>query len=212
MGGAVPRAARGRGRALAELARGARVLVWAASRYDAELIASSRTRVLLLGSTSVYSEEEGQEVTEGSATAGPLVAAERATLEGGGCVLRLAGLYSRERGPQTLLASAPRTEDGAPRLEPPGERLLNLVHEEDAARAALFALERDLAGVWNVSDGAPLTRARFYSVAAQTLSLPGPVFDLPGGRPGLGRRVSNRKLLASGFEPLHEDLAKGLLG
>jgi nucleoside-diphosphate-sugar epimerase len=207
--------------AFESLIRGARVLVWAASRYDAELISSSKTRVLLLGSTSVYAEDAGAEVDEESATAGPLVAAERA-VGANGCVLRLAGLYAKGRGPQSLLASAPTTSGGAPRLEPPGERVLNLVHEEDAARAAIFAIERDLVGVWNVSDGAPVTRAHFYSVAARSLGLPEPVFDLggagvsparpPGGEPRLGRRVSNRKLLASGFVLLHTDLASGLLG
>ncbi|MEZ0228983.1 MAG: hypothetical protein ACAI25_10190, partial [Planctomycetota bacterium] len=103
----------------------------------------------------------------------------------------------------SLLSTAPRSAEGRPRLEPPAERLLNLIHEADAARAAIFALERGLAGVWNVSDGRPLTRRDFYALAAQKLGLPEPIFDRPGGRGGLGRRVSPAKLLAAGFTVEH---------
>ncbi len=207
-----------RTRALHELTRGARSLVYAASRYDPELIARSTIPVLLLGSTGVYGEDAGGLVDE---TTGPgprdesgrtLLRAEEAALARGGCVLRLAGLYARGRGPQTLLASAPRTGDGCPRLEPPAERLLNLLHEADAARAAVFALDRGLVGVWNVSDGRPLTRRDFYSLAARSLALGEPVFDLPGGRPGLGRRVSNAKLLAAGFTLEHPEVTPGSCG
>lgn len=198
-----------RTRALEELTRGARLLVWAASRYEPPLLAAARVPVLLLGSTGVYGQDAGETVDE---TTDPsprdesgrtLLRAEEAVLGDRGCVLRLAGLYARDRGPQRLLSSAPLSAEGCPRLEPPGERLLNLIHEEDAARAAVFAIERGLTGVWNVSDGQPLARRDFYSLAARCAGLPEPVFDRPGGRGGLGRRVSNAKLIAAGFTLAH---------
>lgn len=205
-----------RERALSALARGARVLVWSASRYDADLLATVSARVLLLSSVSVYTQDAGETVTEddrGPAprdeTARELRRAEDFVLGRGGAVLRLAGIYARGRGPQTLLASAPRDPSGRPRLEPPASKLLNLIHEEDAARAALFALDRGLEGAWNVSDGAPLTRAAFYSLAARSLGLAEPVFG-EGGPASLGKRVSNTKLLGQGFELLHSDAARGI--
>jgi nucleoside-diphosphate-sugar epimerase len=197
------------------------VLVWGASRYDAELLAATSARVLLLGSVSVYSQDAGETVSEDSAqdrdpgpaprdeSARELRRAEEVVLARGGAVLRLAGIYARGRGPQTLLAAAPRDAEGRPRLEPPAGKLLNLIHEEDAARAALFALERDFAGVLNVSDGAPLTRAAFYGLAARSLGLPGPVFR-EGDASSLGKRVSNAKLLGLGFELRHPDVTRGI--
>ena len=132
----------------------------------------------------MYAEEDGGVVTEDSATsetprAQKLLAAERAASEAGGTVLRLAGLYSLERGAhkywvaQDTVAAAP---DG----------LVNLVAYEDAARACVAALlapaERALRGrTLLVADGAPRTREQICAAACRHARCanraPGPTFD-----------------------------------
>ena len=92
--------------------------------------------------------------------------AESAALSIGGCALRLAGLYSLDRGAHnywlTKLGSS--TMDGrvAGTVQGRGDGIVNLLHYDDAASAVLAAL---LSGphvtsrrVFLISDGSPTTR------------------------------------------------------
>ena len=127
-----------------------------------------------------------------------LLRAEAAVLAAGGCVLRLAGLYTLTRGAHTYwLAqqSVPSRPDG----------VLNLLHYDDAATAALAALAaRQRGRVFLACDGAPITRAQLMaSVLASGLFPPGsraPEFAATTGP--LGKRLncdaSRRDL---GWEP-----------
>jgi nucleoside-diphosphate-sugar epimerase len=182
--------------------------------------AASIERVLVLGSVGVYGEDGGATVTEltppdpRDPNGRILLAAEEAVRAANGLVLRLAGLYAPGRGPQTLLGATPRGE--TPHLRAPAAKLLNLIHEDDAALAAVVALDRwdearATGNVLNASDGSPTTRERFYAACARAQGLPEPVFDLPG-EAGLGRRVSSERLRALGFSPRFATFADGLAG
>ena len=89
-------------------------------------------------------------------------------------ILRLGGLYSRERLP--LLE---RMRAGQPLVVDP-DRWLNLIHGEDAASVTVAALEEwATPGITVVTEGRPITRRDFYTLAARRCGLPPPRFQKP---------------------------------
>lgn len=102
--------------------------------------------VLLLGTTSSYRRDAGSPITSSTPQVEdhPRARVEQQLLEGGGGLLRLAGLYGGSRDPLGWLR---RGRIGA---EP---RQVNLIHHEDAAAAALAMVQRRLAAAHPVSDG-----------------------------------------------------------
>jgi len=134
-----------------------------------------------ISSTSVYAESGGDWVTEdspvatGDSRSSAMVEAERACLKAGGTVLRLAGLYGKER----MLKA-----DG----EGP-ERWLNLVHVEDAARAVGIAL-RQKGIILNVCEDEPRRRGQ-----------PGRNWAADQRRVRRNKRVSNARLRGLGWMP-----------
>jgi nucleoside-diphosphate-sugar epimerase len=177
--------------------------------------------VVYTSSTSVYGQDDGGWVDEGSATE-PRTESGRVLLEaeglirglgGRGVVLRLAGIY----GPGRLIRRE-AVERGEPIAAEP-DRTLNLIHVDDAARAAVAALTRDpslgpLPPVVNVCDDAPGPRRVYYETAARLLGAPAPRFVAPAGpsrNDDADRRVSNRLLKATFLPDLfHPDSASGL--
>jgi len=114
-------------------------------------------------SGGIYGPGENNVVTETSPTADPesspriarAVEAEQVVRNAGGCCLRLAGLYTLDRGPHSFWLAKGEVGSG-----PNG--LINMLHYDDAAGACVAAL---LAGssvcagqTFLVSDGNPLTR------------------------------------------------------
>jgi len=96
-----------------------------------------------------------------------LLDAERACLDAGGCVLRLAGLYNLNRGAHNYWLTSGKGEFPS---SPDG--VVNLLHYDDAAGACLAALSvpdpDELRGrVFLVSDGHPTTRAGICRSAVQ---------------------------------------------
>lgn len=120
-----------------------------------------------------YGPGEGGDVTEdspladdiGSPRVNRLLAAEQASLDAGGCVLRLAGLYALERGAHnywmTVNKPIPSSPDG----------IVNQVHYEDAAGACFAALQtvpnKTQRRVFLISDGNPQTRLEISKSALQ---------------------------------------------
>lgn len=111
-------------------------------------------------------------VTESSATADAaknpraarLLLAEQGTLAAGGCCLRLAGLYTLERGPHNYWLASGNPVNGNP------DDIINLLHCEDAASACLAALragESVRQRVFLISDGNPLSRRQICQAALQ---------------------------------------------
>lgn len=84
--------------------------------------------------------------------------AEHAALSVGGCALRLAGLYSLDRGAHNYWL----TKLGSSTVQGRGDGIVNLLHYEDAASAALAALQVgpgvNARRVFLISDGHPTTR------------------------------------------------------
>jgi len=111
-----------------------------------------------------YGGADGETVSEDSPTADPetnpraarLIRAEEACLKNDGCCLRLAGLYSLERGAHNFWLTSGKDVTGR------ADGIINLLHYDDAAGACLAALKagpsKTRGKVFLVSDGNPTTR------------------------------------------------------
>ena len=170
------------------------------------LAAIEPREVLITGSTSVYAQVDGTWVDETSETKPDretgqiLLEAERIALASGGSVARLAGLYGPGRSvimQKFLLGRAV--------IEGDGLRWINQIHRDDAARAVVHLLTKPATpGIYNVCDSQPATQSEVYTWLAGYFQRP-----LPGtGEPDLNRkrgwtskRVSNAKLLGTGWRP-----------
>jgi nucleoside-diphosphate-sugar epimerase len=183
-----------------------------------ERLPDSARRIVYASSTSVYGQSGGDWVDEDSPTA-PVTSSGKVCLEAETAlrewaarhrrgnppvVLRFSGLY----GPGRVVRRA-LLERGEPI---PGDptRFLNLIHVDDAARAAIAALEAGRPNpLYLVSDGRPIERREYYELAARLLGAPPPQFEPPvaGGPEAAGeeanRRISNRRMR----ESLRVDLA-----
>jgi nucleoside-diphosphate-sugar epimerase len=151
-------------------------------------------RVIYVSSTGVYAQDAGEWVDEASVCE-PMSEGGRACLAGerllfahahgrNAIVLRLAGLYGPGRVPRAADLTAGRPIAGSPHA------YLNLIHVEDAARAAVAAAacEPITDRTYVVSDGHPPTRGEYVGLLATRLGAPPPVFD---GGSNLGKRVRN---------------------
>jgi nucleoside-diphosphate-sugar epimerase len=142
-------------------------------------------RLVLLSSTGYYGPASGR-ISEDT-PAGPgqrpaaIAATEQAFLAwagGRGVVIRLAGLYHSSRGPFNILAKG-----GTPRLGPP-DKILSLIHYDDAARATLAALRHpDPAAIYLAVTPPCPTRQEFYRLACPRLQREAPVFSTPLNQP-----------------------------
>ncbi|KAJ1461273.1 hypothetical protein M885DRAFT_507162 [Pelagophyceae sp. CCMP2097] len=139
-------------------------------------------------SGAVYSESAGGRVDEDSALAFTprstvLIAAEYACVKADGCVLRLAGLYSLERGPHSYWLKQTSVD-----ARPDG--VVNLLHYDDAATASIAALRKgETQETWLVSDGSPITREAICAAAVKAARYAGtapPAFTGAAPQP-LGR-------------------------
>lgn len=104
----------------------------------------------------VVNEDSPLPDPEGNARSARLINAEKAVIKHGGACLRLAGLYTMERGAHNFWLTSGKDVSGRE------DGVINLLHYDDAAGAALAAI---LAGAtvvsgktFLISDGNPLTR------------------------------------------------------
>lgn len=167
-------------------------------------------RLLLVGSTSVYGQTGGEWVTESSptepaaATGEVLLQTESVVLSHGGSVARMAGLYGPERS--VLIR---KFLDGSARIEAGGQRWINQAHRDDAAAAMVHLMQQEApAGIYNLSDGTPMTQLAIYQFLAEHFQQPlppeGPATS--GKRRGRSnKRVSNAALKATGWQPRYPD-------
>jgi nucleoside-diphosphate-sugar epimerase len=159
-------------------------------------------KLVYASSTGVYGQDDGGWVDEDS-PAEPRSESGRACLEAEGVVrsyeadgrlpatiLRFSGLY----GPGRIMRRDALME-GKPILGDP-EKYLNLIHIDDAATAAVAALERGQPGsLYLVSDDRPAPRREFYDLAAEVLGAPEARFEAPeSGSPKAGREESNKRV------------------
>ena len=179
-------------------------------------------RLVYAGSTGVHGDHGGDWIDESTPPA-PLTDSGRACLEAEEAIrsfvetyhypvtiLRYAGLY----GPGRLIRRS-AIAAGEPIASDP-ETHLNLVHIDDAAAAAVLALDAKAPGpLYLVADDRPVLRGEFYRLLAEQIGAPEPRFVAPDGdgpvRGDADKRVSNRRIREElGFRPVYPDITTGL--
>ncbi len=163
-------------------------------------------QLVFTGSTSVYGQADGAVVDERSATQPDretgrlLLEAERISLEAGGSVVRLGGIYGPERS--VLLR---KFLEGTARIEDGGGRWINQIHRDDAAMALVHLVTSEAdAGVYNAVDDVAATQREVYGWLAEATQCPMPPdgkIDPDRKRGVTNKRVSNAKLRAAGWVP-----------
>jgi len=169
-------------------------------------------RIVFASSTAVYGEDEGGWVDESTATApqafnGELLCeAERLLGERApaATAARLSGLYGPGR--ERMWQRACSGDVGSPRWG-------NRIHIDDAAAALLHVLRLPAAPpVLCVSDDRPARENEVLAAMRRMAGLP-PAASTAAppvvAAQGLGRRVSNRRLRASGFRLRYPDYLAG---
>ncbi|HAW00807.1 MAG TPA: hypothetical protein DCX10_03610 [Verrucomicrobiales bacterium] len=162
---------------------------------------------IYLSSTGVYGQNEGEWVDETmpvqpkSETGQVLVEAEKKIIHRyqsnafPGMILRLSGIYGPGRG-----YAWKRIQQGNAVIEAPGERWVNMIHRDDAARAVQAAFMEGIAGeFYNVTDDVPVRQLEFYQWLASTSGSPIPKLVesdplKPSKRQVTHKRISNQKL------------------
>jgi nucleoside-diphosphate-sugar epimerase len=175
--------------------------------------------LLFTSSTSVYAQTDGSVVTEVSAaepgreTGSILREAEEVVLANGGIVARLAGIYGPGRS--VILK---KFLSGEAVIEEDGRRYLNQIHRDDAAAAVLRLASLKGPGIYNVSDSRPMSQRECYEELSRIFKRPLPPSgprDPDRKRGWTHKRVSNGKLLETGWEPEFPsflDAVRGLAG
>ena len=151
-------------------------------------------------STSVYGQTKGEKVTEESirrpesATSRILVETEDELMTGNASfptlTARLAGIYGPGRGHlfHQFLA-------GTARLDGDGGRYLNMIHQEDAIRSFIAAIEHGRPGDRvNVVDNEPVTQRTFFEWLSQSLGRPMPAQGPKSVEPARKRGNTNKQI------------------
>jgi nucleoside-diphosphate-sugar epimerase len=184
------------------------------------------TRFVYASSTGVYGQTADEWVDETSPTCPQhesgkvcLEAEERVLAWGkarvhstSAIILRFAGLY----GPRRVMRRS-IVERGEPILGDP-DKFLNLIHIDDAARAAAAALAATSArSIYVIADDRPVTRREYYAALALLIGSPEPRFQLPppgsleAAREATSKRVANHGMKSGlGLTLLYPDIASGL--
>lgn len=203
------------------------VFVAGLSRLLDQLDSDRLQRVVFVSSTAVYGDNENW-ITEQTVAAPEqfngeiLLEAEqylKKRLPGRSVCLRLSGLYGPGR--TTLLD---RLREGRVSIPGTGAQWANRIHIDDAARACAHLLTHpDPMSTYIGSDSRPYPVGELYRALASMLNAPAPSTELStaqeqdsmskNGRPAKntirGKRVSNARLLQSGFTLLWPDAMKG---
>ena len=164
-------------------------------------------RFIHISSTSVYGQQAGEWIDEGSPAGADTesgeicIAAERLVLDpfsnpetrGQATVLRLSGIY----GPDRLLSRIDALKNAQP-LPGPEDGWLNLIHVDDATETVVTCAEaKRLESVYLVSDDRPILRGEYYCLLAKLVGAPEPIFDpdtVARHSRGINKRCRNRRL------------------
>jgi len=160
-------------------------------------------RFLMVSSTAVYDVNDGSAVDEATpATPGPgtdsiLLEAEQLLRSRipSAVVLRLGGIYGPGRERLIDQVRAGRATVGAK------NRLTNRIHRDDAAAMIVHLLLRAKAPdpLYLGVDSTPVPAAEVLAFVAGELGLPVPEIVETGSKRGGDKRVSNRRILETGF-------------
>eukprot|EP01041_Mallomonas_annulata_P011016 gene11017-23014_t len=142
-----------------------------AAEYDKELFAGSRMwggpthgNLVFTSSTVVYGDQsnvvnEAFRLDSRSSRSKKMISAEESISSRGGSILRLAGLYTSSRGPHTMWLRNGTIDGNA-------DGVVNMLHYEDAAHAAIAALQSNLRQqIFLACDDAGLTRKEICAAA-----------------------------------------------
>lgn len=162
-------------------------------------------------SGGVYAEADGGVVTEDSPTSdsprsAKLLAAEKHVLDAGATVVRLAGLYTAERGAHNYWLSQERVEQWS-------GGIINLLHYEDAACGALAAIRARLGPrVLLLCDDRPMTRGEIVDAALRSPVYAdvaaGPTFTQESGPKGKVYDNSATRALLGDWALRHPDFER----
>jgi nucleoside-diphosphate-sugar epimerase len=172
-------------------------------------------RFLYTASTSVYGQNDGSLVDEESPTEPQsgggkiLLGAEQVALSVRGTVLRLSAIYGPGRG---MLLKRFLESSGSIPGNP--DRYLNQINRNDVISATMFLLDQEESRgeIFNVTDNQPATHRAIYQWLAEVTKRPLPEFT---GEPAMHkrgdthRRISNRKLLRTGWLPDYPSYKEG---
>ncbi|MEZ5980323.1 MAG: NAD-dependent epimerase/dehydratase family protein [Planctomycetota bacterium] len=174
---------------------------------------STPRRLVFTSSTSVYGEDGGEDVDEGTpavpreATGRVLLATEELLRASGFATtaLRCAGIYGPGR---TRLVEQVLNGDANYGIAPP--RTTNRIHVDDAAGAVVHVLEMDEPDdLYVVVDEEPAPEGEVLTWLARRLGAE-PPRALKGPSPhGAGKRCSSAKLRASGFVLAYPSFREG---
>jgi nucleoside-diphosphate-sugar epimerase len=166
------------------------------------LLAAPPQKVVYTSSTSVYGQNDGSLVTEASPTEPAtetgrvLVETESVLIEAArqsglpGAILRVAGIYGPGRGYWFK-----QYVNGAAAIEGDGKRLLNMIHRDDVAGAAIAALQHGQPGeIYNAVDDEPMTQLGFFQWLSGSLGKPMPPFVPEEATAALKRGVTSKKV------------------
>jgi nucleoside-diphosphate-sugar epimerase len=170
-------------------------------------------RLIFVSSTAVFGQDDGDwvdedSVTEPSAFNGQiLLEAEQLACKAGGLVVRFSGIYGPGR--DYLIR---QVQSGQARCRPRPVQWTNRIHADDCAGilAHLLTLPEPRE-IYCASDCKPVERCVVLDWLAEQLGAPQPGRSEDHGV-GQGKRVSNRRLLDSGYQFLYPDFMLGYGG
>ena len=185
-----------------------------------EALAGRSARFTQISATSVYGIDDGGWVDEDAPTE-PRTESGRVCLEAErlardfcddralDCIIvRASGLY----GPGRIIRRDALIRGDLIAGDP--SKYLNLIHIDDAASAALAALERGVPGrVYLASDDRPIARREYYTLAASLVGGPEPRFAPrdDSAPEESNKRISNRRIKDElGLTLLYPDIRSGL--
>lgn len=163
--------------------------------------------IVYTGSTTVYSQTDGEWVDESSPAEPPhasgqiLLESEKLYLGSGlpVTVLRLAGIHGPDRH-----AMLDKLRGRTSILPGDGQHYLNMIHRDDVVATVLACIDRKTAGeVFNVSDDEPVRQIDYVRWICEQLKLPSVKFDPDAERKFKGgmrkgfqanRRIRNHKM------------------
>lgn len=167
-------------------------------------------RLVFVSSTAVYGQDAGEWVdeqspAEPSAFSGRiLLEAEALSAAHGGLAVRFSGIYGPGR--DYLIRSL---QSGRACCRPAPPQWTNRIHSEDCAAVLAHLLELQApAAVYCASDSCPASRCEVLDWLAAQLNLPSPARE-EDRTTGQGKRVSNRRLVDSGFAFQYPDYITG---
>lgn len=116
-----------------------------------------------------------------------LLRAEKAVLEAGGCVVRLAGLYKADRGAHNYWL-----QKGIVEARP--DHILNLIHYEDAASLSVAILKKKFRGqILLGCDNHPLSRQEIMDLVNKSGKFKNKFEAFTGADGPLGKKLNNSK-------------------